>query len=143
MNTYTTIEQSKRLVELGLDPNTCDGIYAAKVRDWKGKEIDNPRYRIHIGAELGKFIVQNFEEIDEIPAWSFGNLLELLPETIKCDCISYDLVYNFGTGGISYKEEYGPDTIIEFFVESDPYENIIDCFNWLLENGFFNKEVVN
>ena len=143
MNTYTTIEQGKRLVELGLDPNTCDGIYAAKVVDWEGKKVKNPKYRIYVGEKLGKAIVQNFESIDEIPAWSFGNLLELFPRTIECDCISYDLVYNFGSGAISYKEEYGSDTIIEFFVESDPFENIIDCFNWLLENGFLNKKVVN
>lgn len=143
MNTYTTIEQSKRLVELGLDPNTCDGIYAAKVKDWEGKEVKNPRYRIHVGVKLGKFIVQNFEEIDEIPAWSFGNLLELLPRTIECDNIIYDLTYNFRSNSISYREKFGPDTLIEFFIDSDPYENIIVCFNWLVKNGFINKEVVN
>lgn len=143
MNTYTTIEQSKKLVELGLDPNTCDGVYAATVKDWEGKEIKNPKYRFYVGSKLGKFIVQNFEEIDEIPAWSFGNLLELLPMAIRCDNIVYDLTYNFRSNTISYREKFGPDTLIEFFTDPDPYENIIVCFNWLVNNGFINKEVVN
>lgn len=52
---YTTIEQSKRLVELGLDPSTSDMWYSEK-------------YGIQIGF-AGK----------RTPAWSLDALLKVIP----------------------------------------------------------------
>lgn len=131
MNTYTTLDQSKRLVELGIKPTTADGVYAAKIRDWSGKEI-SPRYRLQVSSFPGKFVVQNFEEIDEIPAWSFGNLLNQLPGSITVDNFSYDLVYIPSTKTISYVLEETNHALVSFFVDSDPYENIISCIDWLI-----------
>ena len=132
MNTYTTLDQSKRLVELGIKPTTADGVYAAKIRDWSGKEISDPRYRLQVSSFPGKFVVQNFEEIDEIPAWSFGNLLNQLPGSITVDNFSYDLVYIPSTKTISYVLEETNHALVSFFVDSDPYENIISCIDWLI-----------
>lgn len=132
MNTYTTLDQSKRLVELGIKPTTADGVYAAKIRDWSGKEISDPRYRLQVSSFPGKFVVQNFEEIDEIPAWSFGNLLSLLPESIVVDDFGYDLIYIPATKTISYVLEDTNNVLSSFFIDSDPYENVISCIDWLI-----------
>lgn len=132
MNTYTTLDQSKRLVELGIKPTTADGVYAAKIVDWQGNTILDPKYRLHVCSYPGKFIVQNFESIDEIPAWSFGNLLNQLPGSITVDNFSYDLVYIPSTKTISYILEDTNNVLSSFFIDSDPYENIISCIDWLV-----------
>ena len=60
---YTTIEQSCKLIELGLDKSTADMYY----REWKRATKD---IRIaHVG-KAGK---------EDLPAWSLTALLELIP----------------------------------------------------------------
>lgn len=67
----TTIEQSKKLIELGLDKYTCDMYYY--------KEFgDNYILQIPFGEHFNN--KQFFEESpDDVPAWSLSKLLELMP----------------------------------------------------------------
>lgn len=59
----TSLEQSKKLMELGIDRKTSDMNY------WCGS-----------GLRIGGYKAQD-EELD-IPAWSLSALLELIPERI-------------------------------------------------------------
>ncbi len=66
---YTTIEQSKKLLELGLDPSTADMMYR--------------EYETVIGDDYGyAYKIQPFysSNIDDIPCWSLAALLDVLPE---------------------------------------------------------------
>ena len=68
---YTTIEQSKKLLSLGLDPNTADMCYPHFVR---------------YGADTYNEIPEIAEDIDypyEMPCWSLAALLELMPAKIN------------------------------------------------------------
>lgn len=73
----TTIEQSKKLVELGLKPETAD-MYWMHVQ---GKDINKDFWKVEI-IQLWwkpyKGIKDNY-----IPAWSLGALLRLLPIMLK------------------------------------------------------------
>lgn len=63
----TTIEQSKHLLELGIDPKTADIV-------WVYSAFEN-EYFPHIKG-FGKIITGS----KDIPAWSLSTLLELLPQ---------------------------------------------------------------
>ena len=60
MNAYTTIEESKQLIEAGLDVNTADGYLRHK---WE--EITQNH---HFQAEYG----------EKIPCWSLAALLNII-----------------------------------------------------------------
>jgi hypothetical protein len=80
----TTNEQSERLLALGLKKETADCQYAALVVDWKGDPISNLKWRFYDHNK--GFIVQNFERIERIPAWSLHRLIEIanLPQYWEC-----------------------------------------------------------
>lgn len=107
----TTKEQSRRLLDLGLKPETADCQYAALVIDWKGNPILNPKWRFY-GHNKG-FVVQNFEHFERIPAWSLHRLIEILDSPwIEFNVLSYN-----------------------------PYEEIIDIISECLKLGCItNKE---
>lgn len=69
----TTREQSERLLALGLKKETADCQYAALIMDWKGNPISNPKWRFYDHNK--GFIVQNFEQMECIPAWSLHRLI--------------------------------------------------------------------
>ena len=80
----TTKEQSERLLALGLKKETADCQYAALVVDWKGNPISKPKWRFYDHNK--GFIVQNFERMERIPAWSLHRLIEMaqLPQSWQC-----------------------------------------------------------
>ena len=108
----TTKIQSQRLLELGLKPETADCQYAALVIDWKGNPISNPKWRFYDHNKV--FIVQNFEQMECVPAWSLHRLLCLYGQ-------DYEIkeVYN------NAEECYGM---------------LICAIEIAIENGEFNKE---
>jgi hypothetical protein len=101
----TDIDQSKKLIELGIDLNTAD-MY------WSVDEI--PYYCYPVGD-----IVTDWEYAQEngmLPAWSLSNLLELMPNGSKI-CKS-DLGSYFCHG----------------VLEDTPLDAAFDMVVWLLEN---------
>lgn len=90
----TTKIQSQRLLELGLKPETADCQYAALVIDWKGNPISNPKWRFYDHNK--GFIVQNFEQMECIPAWSLHRLLEMYVERyISCNVNLKELTFDW------------------------------------------------
>ena len=65
-NIATTIEQSKKLIEAGLDQETADMKYVS-IFSFTGTN----QYVLDIRS-----IVENFDE-DDIPAWSLSSLIEI------------------------------------------------------------------
>ena len=70
MNNYTTIEQSKKLLELGLNPETADMNY-------------NIDFVHKFGESFQEF--PSYEKVSDfdIPCWSLGALRKLLPMGIR------------------------------------------------------------
>jgi len=83
----TTIEQSKKLVELGIDVSTADMLYAYTVDIQTGE------------WELGKtpVIIDGSIKIDpshDVPAWSLTKLINLIPKIIG----DYNRVFRMDVG---------------------------------------------
>jgi hypothetical protein len=115
---WTTLEQSKRLIEAGLDPNTAD---MAILKD--------NTYCNALSAFNGATLCQNYNEIKNktnyIPCWSLGALLNVMDSPkifyrIECTCGETE-VHVSGSGFHKY------------------FDNIIDTILWLLENGYIEK----
>lgn len=68
----TSIEQSKKLIELGIDVNTAD-IYYFIADSLKQQEMN---YAIRIGTPIVK---------TDIPAWSLTALISILPKSARLE----------------------------------------------------------
>ena len=70
-NICTSIEQSKKLLELGIDVNTADMVYCIELYK-EGWKYSNEAYPID-GTLEG----------DDIPAWSLSALFNVLPKIVN------------------------------------------------------------
>ena len=138
----TTREQSERLLSLGLKKETADMCYKVTTHDWRGHEI--PERDKHYSLcnwydELN--IVSGFEQIKTIPAWSLHRLIEMMPNNIhKYNDIADLSVSNELVQYRFYDVDYNHDVCLEHFNDGTLYDNIIDCIEWLIKEGYFNKE---
>lgn len=109
----TTIEQSKTLIELGVDPNTADMCYFPL----QGCD-DNTHYNLFAHKEnVG------------VPSWSLSALLDISP--------AIDLNKFRGKYKCDYlKDEWsnGPDYTTDFY--SNPIDAVFEMVVWLLENRY-------
>jgi len=142
----TTVEQSKRLLELGLKPETSDMHYVRKTIDAMGNHIDDdfkePRYG-NVNSKYAKYAVMNFSNYETLPAWSLHRLIEMLPDKIEMISCSMYIGYSvpkFDKNSISYIDMLGCSKV--FNEKSTLYDNLIDCIEWLIKDGHFNKELL-
>ena len=116
----TNRSQSERLLSLGLKKETADcGIYYSEV----------------MGEDRIFVYVENVYSEDEIPAWSLHRLIEMMPEEMYGGllCIFKD--------SIRYEEVIMDRLEAHFEVVGDNmYENVISTIEWLIKEGYFNKE---
>jgi len=73
---WTTLEQSKALIEAGLNPETADMNHYKKIDGW----VTLPKGEINYGG------------FEMVPCWSTGALIELLPKYIKSGKEYFDLM---------------------------------------------------
>ena len=118
----TTLEQSKKLIELGIDVNTADMYYM--YRHW---EIDENTIGSQSDASIGfdsdfYYSANNGKTYHYIPAWSLSALLELIP-----------------AGNILLRDALSKNYKCINTVDSDLYDNPLDAVFemvcWLKENG--------
>lgn len=93
----TSIEQSQRLLELGLNPETADCQHFAHTTDSKGKPIPkrNQKWVTRIGID--KYVpVCGFMIVTFIPAWSLHRLLKMYVERyISCNVNLKELTFDW------------------------------------------------
>lgn len=115
----TSYEQSKSLLELGLDPNTADMKY-------------DPRWDIPViisEYDYDSHLNYNPEyENTDIPAWSLSALLGLMP---YYELIRTDSSYELSVGRLNALISEGNETHIDLAV---------DMVIWLLENGYISRK---
>lgn len=115
----TTKEQSERLLALGLKKETAD-MYYSYFRDRIGYTYD----LIPKSAELG--------DRRSIPTWSLHRLLELCG--IDRMPISF---YKKGKVRIRVNHIHPTHDGRSGY---NHYDSLIDCIEWLIKEGYFNKE---
>lgn len=145
----TSIEQSKKLIELGIDINTVD----LTVIDLPIQNGDRFKF---ISSKLPNdtfpFITDGKSE--RIPAWSLAALLKLIKsefygETIYGDTITYKVdfrkykltddvdLYQIAYGSIKFDVDgqYSFKDIVNTGQKEDPIDAAFEMVVWLKENG--------
>ena len=120
----TNKEQSKRLIDLGLDPNTSD------------------MYHYRWGKDC--WDIQNYPPIRSdsicIPAWSLHRLINMMPYELD----NYNYTIHLTQTGVEYSGifdiAYGIEELVRKNSSDNLYDNIIDCIEWLIKGNYFNKE---
>ena len=114
----TSRSQSERLLALGLKKETAD--------------MRRPHYNEHT-----PWVIDERDCLNEhwLPAWSLHRLIEMMPQHVA----GYFLGVSFDD--ISYYRGEGLDDLcFKFLKYGNLYDVIIDCIEWLIKEGYFNKE---
>ena len=121
--------QSERLIALGLKKETADchwedDAYFDDYEDWNAY-IGSPKHSEHI------------------PAWSLHRLIEMMPKCVRAHSTGDDstrihpYVPKFDYQGVTI--ENIDETLVDFYQHTDLFDNIVDCIEWLIKEGYFNK----
>ena len=125
---YTTLEQSKRLVELGLDTRTADMCYPHFTRGEADTYKEIPE------------IAENIDYPHEMPCWSLTAILELMPPYLFEWERGIDLNIYRNLNGKGWHVSYMPNNIND--MKKDKFRqitngNLIDAafemICWLIE----------
>ena len=114
----TTIEQSNKLIELGINPDTADMGWF-KAYSLKG-EIYKPFIK--------EYKLENYKT--DIPAWSLHRLLKMLPEETYIDGELIELLIT--PTAVAYQDE-------DYFIMAggisgeNIYGDIINCIEYLIK----------
>ena len=126
----TSREQSERLLALGLKKETADMVWldhalTEEYEDWKATPMEE------------------WDDWDKnsIPAWSLHRLIEMMPMSLAEDK-RYHEYWNLNVTPIAviYRNQDEEDEWIGECMGRGMYNNIIDCIEWLIKEGYFNKE---
>ena len=131
----TTIEQSKRLIELGIDVNTADMCY---IREQWFEHDEN-----EIKEDWSKYPVVDFDEDEDkvplpepitYPCWSLAALLELMPSRINAT-YKLNLIKDDTTNGYYYNYTDRKERKLRTsFVSRNSLDAAFEMVCWLLEN---------
>ena len=131
----TTREQSERLLSLGLKKETAD---MALIENWEYDLKDGKFF-------TGEYFERPIDYVEGmtghyIPAWSLHRLIEMMPDCLEMkDKENYTWKYLFRLSHVQVM--YEVYLYERRFSEMDNvYNNIIDCIEWLIKEGYFNKE---
>ena len=122
MTNYTSIEQSKKLLELGLSPETADFYYDdEELKEGQG-----------VYEEI-QYWVGNKSRPADIPCWSVGVLLDLMPKVED----NYPIMLRTNNFKLTYADKKG------YCIRLETGSLLDVCYNmmiWLLENGYINTK---
>lgn len=149
----TSIEQSKKLLELGLKPETADMHYHKnKLIKWRLETYplrtkeDSAVYKGLVRVDGQQYADEYFERVygQDIPAWSLSRLIELMPREIRDDHrILCKLVIQKSGNIFIYMNDdnFSPCLyiLIDFRGQS-LFDSAINMMEWLIKKNYFNKE---
>lgn len=124
----TTKIQSERLLALRLKKETADCIITQKV------DGTFDVFNINCGLLKVETIKRASKLFVSLPSWSLHRLIEMMPTLVNP--IRNLFVSN---RSIEYRMSEGRTTHV-FANENNIYDNVINCIEWLISVGEFNKE---
>ena len=127
----TSLEQSKKLIELGIDISTADMFYAELSIDGNIKHNLYPleSYGFKTFSDTK---THESKRLSFIPAWSLSALIWLMPERIKIgEELSFCLASKKSSTGFSFGYNLNGST----FVKDNPIDAAFEMVVWLKENG--------
>jgi len=140
MKICTSQEQSKKLLELGVDVNTADMFYADILVD------GNHKYNLHplesYGFKtFGETKLKTSDHLSFIPAWSLTALMKLIPFQIitKNERYGFRQWKGYNTQGETYCFEYISSTnqrLYETYHWNNPLDAAFEMVCWLLAEKY-------
>ena len=128
----TSVEQSKRLLDLGLNPETADMVYTDANLPYKKDEF---RLICKEYSQLHKEVNYEISPFTFIPAWSLHRLIEIVNLKIQFRLKEKTTVIY----GISHSQPF--QSFSGFGIDGKSYYNsVINAIEWLIKEGYFNKE---
>ena len=126
--------QSERLLELGLKKETADMWY--------------PRFAPSFPIPLTEDdYVHELNNDGDVPAWSLHRLLSMLPSYVQIETHEYGRKYIAALDleldshlNVIYKEGVEEPCYDKYFYTNDAYESVCRAIEWLIKEGYFNKE---
>lgn len=103
----TSIEQSKKLIELGIDVNTADMFYADLLVNGNHKYNLHPLESYNFKT-FGETKLKTSEHLDFIPAWSASELLEIIRNNGRYELQMYEGGYYFEANGFITESYFNP-----------------------------------
>lgn len=135
----TTIEQSKRLLELGLKPETSDMHYVRKTMDAMGNHIDDdfkePCFG-NVNSKYAKYAVMNFSNYETLPAWSLHRLITMFPYKVNKSSNDASLLEITRIKDNCYIAGYYGYKVVEMPL----FDAVIRLIEELIKDNIFNKE---
>ena len=133
--------QSERLLALGLKKETADMSHRYSNIGGNYEESVFPYSSIlALKERMNKPILgRGWEELygRDIPAWSLHRLWDILPKDVEVDDDCYITSHLEGEKAIVY-HDYGSHYYN--FDKNNIYDNIVNCIEWLIKEGYFPKE---
>lgn len=129
MQHYTTIEQSKKLVKLGLNFNTADMCYI--------QHFDESYNEVTF-IEENPILTHTIDAID-LPCWSLGALIDIMPSVIykSAECAASLSIYKNSMYHVSYRTSSGIDET--WFSKESLIDAAFEMVCWLIENNYIKK----
>ena len=128
----TSLDQSRELMELGLDTNTADMFYAEVL----GKDPDEAP--CHVISTWGYDKFGDMKEYENrfvrfVPAWSLSVLMGLMPTTIQVNDVSFSLGSEVSQEGYSFGYDYDQGKLV--FTKDHPIDAAYELIKWLLRRN--------
>ena len=136
----TSKAQSEALLKLGLKKETADCCWVHQI---------NFEDELVWSAKMGTYTQQDAEIafFDYIPAWSLHRMLRMLPKYVQIETYECGRKYIAALDleldaylNVIYKEGVEEPCHDQYFYTNDAYESVCRAFEWLIKEGYFNKE---
>lgn len=140
----TSVEQSQRLLTLGLNPETADMThhYLHPIDSYDLKAIEFSRV-LHLRelANKSPILGRSGEDLcgKDIPAWSLHRLIEMMPESIHLDSFADTHYYRTLLPSKIIYMKYDHTWVWQSDKQND-FDKCIDTIEWLIKEGYFNKD---
>lgn len=139
----TNKEQSSRLLEAGVRPETAD-CYLLRImetEDWSSENVQE----LIIESWMNKPGLLDMDS--RYPAWSLSKLIDMMPKSYQdnIDGMVYYLSGNFvelmyASDKIEDEEGDKTYTCANSFNKENLMDNVIDAIEWLIKRGHLNKK---
>lgn len=158
----TNKEQSSRLLEAGVRPETADMVLLyvddeSNIAPWedirkdeKGKffyDVYGETYTLTESVLLRDSPDYDHSYQDDCPAWSLSKLIDMMPKSYQdnIDGMVYYLSGNFvefmyASDEIEDEEGDKTYTCANSFNKENMMDNVVDAIEWLIREGHFNKK---
>lgn len=120
----TTLEQSERLLALGLKKETADCRWVGLVKDARGKDIPVRKQTWFVRAGESEYALTcGFSRTEFVPAWSLHRLVAMMDSPVEVSS--------------TYFEIAGSYRVAE---SGNVYDAMVDEIEELIDNGLFSCE---